>query len=76
VPLLRWTSKDEATAGGQATTVIDSASQQPVTMIQRATGHEDSPVIRAQKGKDGKGDRTKERKGKRDRQKDKHRNRR
>jgi len=69
-------SRNEATAGGQATTVIDSASQQPVTMIQRTTGHEDSPVIRAQKAKDGKGGRTKERKGKRDRQKDKHRNRR
>jgi hypothetical protein len=26
-------SRNEATAGGQATTVIDSASQQPVTMI-------------------------------------------
>ena len=67
-------SGDEVTAGRPSTTVIDSASQQPITMSQRTTAHADSPVIRAQKAKDSKGHRTEERKIKRDRHKSKHRN--
>jgi hypothetical protein len=45
-------------------------------MTQRPGANDDSPIVRAQKAKVGKGDRTKERKGKRDRHKTKHRNRR
>jgi hypothetical protein len=69
-------SGDEVTAEGQATTVVVSTSQQPDTMTQRTAANNDSPIVRAQKAKVGKGDRTKERKGKRDRHKTKQRNRR
>jgi hypothetical protein len=66
---------DEAMSGGQATTAVVSTSRQFITMTQRSA-HDDSPIIRAQKAKDGTGERGKERKGKRDRHKGKHRNRR
>jgi hypothetical protein len=69
-------SGDDATAGGQMPTVMVSTSQKLITMTQRPGAHDDSPIVRAQKAKVGKGDRTNERKGKRDRHKTKHRNRR
>jgi hypothetical protein len=69
-------SGDETTTGGQATAVGVSTFQQPITSAHRASAHDDRPIIRIQKVKDGKGDRTKERKGKRDRHKGKHRSRR
>ena len=69
-------SGDDATAGRQAATVVVSTSQKPITMTQRPGAHDDNPIVRAQKAKDGKDDRTKERKGGRDRHKTKHRNRR
>ena len=69
-------SEDDATAGGQGSTVVVSTSQQPVAVAQRAIAKDDSPIVRAQKAKAGKGDRIKERKGKRDRHKGKQRNRR
>ena len=69
-------SEDEATVGGQGTTVVVSTSQQPVTVAQRTSPDDDRPTLRAQKVQDGKVDRTKERKNKRDRPKGKHRNRR
>jgi hypothetical protein len=66
-------SGDEAEDGGQATTVSVSDSQQPTAVAQRASSKDDNPIIRAQKAKDGNGERDKERKGKR---KGKQRNRR
>jgi hypothetical protein len=67
---------DDATSGGQAANVVVSSSETPITMTQRAGANDDRPVVRAQKAKAGKGDRTKERKGKRTPHKTKHRNRR
>jgi len=69
-------SGDEGRAEGQTPTVVVSTSQQPSTMTQRPGANDDSSIVRAQKAKVGKGDRTKERQGKRDRHKGKHRNRR
>ncbi len=66
-------SADEATAGGQVTTVGVSNPQQPTAIAQRARGNTENPIIRAQTAKDGNGERDKERKGKR---KGKQRNRR
>jgi len=62
-------SEDEAPATGQATTVIVSTAQKPIAENQRTTVNDGSPIVRAQKAKERKGDRNKERKGK-------HRNRR
>jgi hypothetical protein len=67
---------DDAPSGGQAANVVVSSSETPITMTQRAGANDDRPVVRAQKAKAGKGDRTKERKGKRTPHKTKHRNRR
>ena len=58
-------SGDEAEDGGLATTVSVSSSQQPTAVAQRARAKDDNPIIRAQKAKDGNGDRDNERKGKR-----------
>ena len=69
-------SGDDATSGGQAANVVVSTSEKPITLTQRPGANDDSPIVRAQKAKGGKGDRTKERKGERDRHKTKHRNRR
>jgi len=69
-------SGDDATAGGQAPTVMVSTSQQPVTMTQRPGANNDGPIVRAQQAKAGKGDRGNMHKDKRDRRKGKHRNRR
>jgi hypothetical protein len=44
-------------------------------MTQRPGANDDSPIVRAQKAKVSKDDRTKESKGKRDRSRDKIRNR-
>jgi hypothetical protein len=66
---------DEATSGGRATNVVVS-NPQPVTMTQRTGANDDSSIVRPQKAKGGKGDRTTQRQGKRDRHKTKHRNRR
>jgi hypothetical protein len=65
----------DATSGGQAANVVVSTSEKPITMTQRPGANDDSPIVRAQKANIGKGDRTKERKGKRDRSRDKIRNR-
>jgi hypothetical protein len=67
---------DEATSGGQAANVVVSTSEKPIALTQRPGANDDSPIVRAQKAKAGKGDRTKERKVKRDRLRGKHRNRR
>jgi pectate lyase len=69
-------SGDEATSGGQAANVVVSTSEQPIMMTQRPGANDDSPIVRDQKAKVGKGNQTKERKGKRDRPRGKHRNRR
>ena len=69
-------SGDDATSGGQAANVVVSTSQQPITMTQRTNANNDSPIVRAQKAKVGKGDRTKKHTGKRDRHQSKQRNRR
>ena len=69
-------SGDEAATGGQATTVVGLTFKQPITTPARASGDDDRPIIHVQKAKDGNGDRDKERTGKRDRPKGKHRNRR
>jgi hypothetical protein len=69
-------SGDDAMSEGQAANVVVSTSQQPMTMTQRTGANDDSPIVRAQKVKAGKGDRAKKRPGKRDRHKTKHRNRR
>ena len=66
---------DEATSGGQAANVVVSTSQQPITMTQRPGANDDSPIVRAQKAKIGKGDRNKKHKVKRDRHQSKQRNR-
>jgi hypothetical protein len=66
---------DEATSGGRATNVVVS-NPQPVTMTQRTGANDDRSIVRPQKAKGGKGDRTTQRQGKRDRHKTKHRNRR
>jgi len=68
-------SGNEVSAGEQAATVSVSTLQQPITTAQRARASE-GPTIRVQKAKDGKGDRTEVRRGKRDRHTGKHRNRR
>jgi hypothetical protein len=69
-------SGDEAAAGGQAASVVVSTSPKPIGANQRARGHDDRPIIRAQKVKADKSNRSKERTAKRDRTKDEHRNRR
>ena len=69
-------SGDDVTSGGQAANVVVSTSQQPITMTQRTNANNDSPIVRAQKAKVGKGDRTKKHTGKRDRHQSKQRNRR
>ena len=66
----------DATAQGPTPTIIVSTSQQPITMTQRPGANADNPIVRAQNVNGGKGDRTNERQGKRDRHKNKHRNRR
>ena len=58
-------SEDEAPAAGQATTVVVSTSQKPSAENQRTTVSDGSPIVRAQKAKERKGDRNKERNGKR-----------
>jgi hypothetical protein len=63
----------DATAEGQTPTVMVSTSQQPITMTQRPGANADNPIVRAQKANGGKGDRTNERQGQRDRHKNKHR---
>ncbi len=68
--------RDEATAGGQAIAIVGSTSRQSITLTQRPSADDASPIVRAQKAKDGDRERGKERKGKRDRHKSKHRNRR
>jgi hypothetical protein len=67
---------DDAMSGGQAANVVVSTSEKPITMTQRAGAQDDNPIVRTQKVKVGKGDRTEERKGKRTPHKTKHRNRR
>jgi hypothetical protein len=57
-------SGDDATSGDQAGNPVVSTSQQPITTTQHPGANDDSPIVRAQKAKVGKGDRTKERKGK------------
>ena len=69
-------SGDDARPGGQAANVVVSTSQQPVTMTQRTNAIDESPIVRAQQAKVGKGDRTKKHAGKRDRHQSKQRNRR
>lgn len=69
-------SEDEAPAAGQATTVVVSTFQKPSAENQRTTVSDGSPIVRAQKAKERKGDRNKERKGKRIGSQGKHRNRR
>jgi hypothetical protein len=69
-------SGDDATAAGQAIAVGVSTFQQPLTTAHRANANDDRPIIRAQRAKEGKDDRTRERKGKRNRHQDTHRNRR
>ena len=69
-------SGDDATSGGQAGNVVVSNSQQPITTTQQPGANDDSPIVRAQKAKVGKGDRTKKHAGKRDRHKSTLRNRR
>src|SRR5215213_303550 len=64
----------DATAEGQTPTVMVSTSQQPITMTQRPGANADNPIVQAQKANGGKGDRTNERQGKRDRHKNEHRN--
>jgi hypothetical protein len=68
-------SGDDATSRGQAAIVVVSISENPITLTQRPRANDDSPIVRTQKAKAGKGDRTKERKGKRDRPRDTIRNR-
>jgi hypothetical protein len=65
----------EAIAGGQAITVGVSTSRQSIAMPQRTSADDDSPITRAQKATDGKGERSTARKGKRDRHKGERRNR-
>jgi hypothetical protein len=69
-------SGDDATPGDQAGNAVVSTSQQPITTTQHPGANDDSPIVRAQKAKAGKGDRTKARKGKRTPRKPKLRNRR
>jgi hypothetical protein len=69
-------SGGEAAAGGQAATVVVSTSQKPVTTHQRARADDERPIIRAQKAKADKGNRTTKRTNKHDRTKGRHRNRR
>ena len=69
-------SGDGAPSGGQAANVVVSTSQQSVTMTQRDNANNGSPIVRAQKAKVGKGNRTKEHTGKGDRHQSKQRNRR
>jgi hypothetical protein len=69
-------SEGEALATGQATTVVVSTAQQLIAENQRTTVSDGSPIVRAQKAKERKGDRNKVRKGKRDRLQGKPRNRR
>ena len=68
-------SGDEAAAGGQATTVVGLTFKQPIT-TPRASEDDDRPIVRVENAGDSKGDRAKERRGKRERPKGKHRNRR
>jgi hypothetical protein len=58
-------SGDNAAAVGQVTTVGVSSSQQPIAIAQRTLAHDDGPIVRAQKAKDGNGERDKERRGNR-----------
>ena len=67
---------DEALIGNQATSVVVTTSHKPIAENQRTTVSDGSPIVRAQKAKERKSDRHKERKGKRDRSQGKHRNRR
>jgi hypothetical protein len=69
-------SGDDATSGGQAGNVVVSNSQQPITTTQQPGANDDSPIVRAQKAKVGKSDRTREHTGKHDRHQSKQRNRR
>jgi hypothetical protein len=69
-------AEDDATAGEQATTVGVSTSQRPITMTQRTRANAESAIIRFQQATDGDGEHGKERKSKRNRHNDKHRNRR
>jgi len=69
-------SEDEAPAADQTTTVIVSTAQKPIAENQWSTLSDGSPIVRAQKAKERKGDRNQERTGKHDRSQGKHRNRR
>ena len=69
-------SEAEARSEDQAITAVVSTSPRPIAENQRVTVNDASPIVRAQKAKERKVNRSKERKGKPDPSQGKHRNRR